>query len=280
MTAKPISLSQPRPAQPRRWSNLAFAGAAITLAAAPALGQELSSKLGIAKDMGAVLWTAQAEGGEGGEAGAVAEAPTDVAYLAQLSIVEGHLVAARDLYRKGMVDEAVGLSYHPEAEMMDDVRAALGAHNVPDITPAMTAFSQAMEKDAPLPEIDAALAAAQAAIATAAGPETDELRTRFDAIALVLGAAASEYAGSIEGGSVSDVMAYHESHAFIAVARNLATGLAAIPATKAAADKALAALDSTDEAYGDMSSTTLEARDPAILLAVAARVELIASSVR
>ncbi len=70
----------------------------------------------------------------------MAEASPEVAYLAKLAIVEGHLIAARDLYRKGLVDEAVGLSWHPEAEMMDDVRADLAAHRVPDVTPAMAAF--------------------------------------------------------------------------------------------------------------------------------------------
>lgn len=279
MTSKPTPPleGQPRAVTPRRWSGLA-AGSMIALATAPALAQGLP--ITAPASQGGWLWLAQAEGGEGGEAGAVEGANADVAYLAQLAIVEGHLVAALDLYRKGMVDEAVGLSYHPEAEMMDVVRESLAAHGVPDVTPAMTAFSAVMEARAPLPEVEAALAAAQAAFAAAAAPEADEVKVRADALVLVVRAAAHEYEESTEGGVVGDVMAYHEAHAFIDVARALATTLAADPTAKAGAEKVLVALDGAAEAFGDMTGTALEAKDPAILMAVAAKVELALSSVR
>jgi hypothetical protein len=269
--------AQPRAVHPRLWQGLATSGA-IALATVPAWSQGMAT--GTPMPGGGMLILAQAEGGEGGEAGAVEGANPDVAYLAQLSIVEGHLVAALDLYRKGMVDEAVGLSYHPEAEMMDVVRESLVAHGVPDVTPAMTAFSATMEAGAPLPEVEAALAAARAAFAAAAAPEADEVKVRVDALVLVVRAAAHEYEESTEGGVVGDVMAYHEAHAFIEVARNLATALAADPAAKAQSEKVLVALEGAAEAFGDMSGPTFEAKDPSILLAVAARVELALSSVR
>jgi hypothetical protein len=269
-----------RPTQPRLWRTLALASATVTLATMPASAQNPVAPFANAPAQNATLWLAQAEGGEGGEAGAVANAPPAVAYLARLAIVEGHLRAALDLYRKGLVDEAVGLSYHPEAEMMDDVRADLAAHGAADITPAMSAFSATLETAAPLSEVEAALAAVHAAIAAAMAPQADDLRVRFDTVTAVLRAAASEYASSTEGGSVGDEMAYHESHAFIATARSLVTDLASLPAAKGAADRALAAMSEADSAFGDMALTTYQVRDPAILLAVAARVELIASTVR
>jgi hypothetical protein len=274
------TFAQPRSTQPRLWRSLALASATVTLATMPALAQNKAVPLAQIPAHDATLWLAQAEGGEGGEAGAVASATPDVAYLARLAIVEGHLRAALDLYRKGLVDEAVGLSYHPEAEMMDDVRADLAAHAAADITPAMTAFSATLEAAAPVPEVEAALAAVQSAIAAAMAPKAGDLRVRFDTLTALLRAAASEYASSTEGGSVGDVMAYHESHAFIATARSLAAELALVPAAKDAADRALAAMAEADGAFGDMSLATYLVSDPAILLAVAARVELIASSVR
>jgi hypothetical protein len=274
------TFAQPRSTQPRLWRSLALASATVTLATMPALAQNKAVPLAQILAHDATLWLAQAEGGEGGEAGAVASATPDVAYLARLAIVEGHLRAALDLYRKGLVDEAVGLSYHPEAEMMDDVRADLAAHAAADITPAMTAFSATLEAAAPVPEVEAALAAVQSAIAAAMAPKAGDLRVRFDTLTALLRAAASEYASSTEGGSVGDVMAYHESHAFIATARSLAAELALVPAAKDAADRALAAMAEADGAFGDMSLATYLVSDPAILLAVAARVELIASSVR
>ena len=277
MTIRPIGTpeNQPRIVTPKRWQGLAV-GSAIALAAAPVLAQV---PVTAPAHQGGMLWLAQAEGGEGGEAGAVEGANADVAYLAQLAIVEGHLVAAMDLYRKGMVDEAIGLSYHPEAEMMEELRASLAVHGVPDVTPAIAAFSAALESGGPAADVEAALAAAQAAFAAAAAPEADELRVRADALVLLLRAAAHEYEESAEGGVVGDIYAYHEAYAFIEVARTLATALGADPAAKPAADKALTALDGATEAFGDMSKAELEAKDPAILLAVAAKVELALSSV-
>ena len=276
-----MTQNSPRLTTPRLWRNLAMASAAVGLSAAPLAAQLAPLQVTIPSlDQGARLWTVQAEGGEGGEAGAVAGASQEVAYLAQLSIVEGHLVAAAQLYRNGQVEDALGLSYHPEAEMMDAVRESTAAHGVADITPAMQAFSAALEAKAPMAEVEAALAAVSAAVAAAQAPEAADVKVRAEALARLVKAAASEYGGSIEDGKVSDVMAYQESHAFLEVARVLAVGLQKEAASEKAATRILDALKAADEAYGDIAKPEVEARDPAILLAVAARVELIASSVR
>lgn len=269
-----------RPIQPRPWRALALASATVTLASMPSFADPQSPALTKAANMGATLWLAAGEGGEAGESGAVSDVSDDVAYLARLSIVEGHMVASFDLYAKGLVDEAIALSYHPEAEMMDEVRASLTAHDTTDITPSMTAFSQALESGATADQARAALAGVQAAIAAAAAAEADEYRTRFDAVIALVRAAASEYADATEDGVVGDVMGFHEAHAFIEVARNLISDLAATPDTQAAAQKVLAALQGADEAFGDMTTAAPVAGDPGILLAVAAKVELAASSVR
>lgn len=260
-----------RLATPRRWNSLVLTTAALGLVpmADIAFAQVAPQD--------AQIWLV-AEGGEGGEAGAVVDASADVAYLGQLGIVEGHMRAARDLYAKGQVDEAIGLSYHPEAEMMDAVRDTLTAHKVPDITPAMTAFSQKMEAGAPLAEVEAALVAVQKAIDVAMAALADDTRVRFDAVVLLLSAAAHEYAGSIENGAVTDAMAYQESYEFIAIAKDWLTELAAV--NPKVADKAIAALAATAEAYGDMTGAELKAGDPAVLAGVAAQVELYVSQVR
>ena len=284
-------MRDPRPARPRRWSGLALAGASVgigvvTLPAFAQIAQVPVITLAQPSDVGpnARLWMVQTEGGEGGEsgkAGYAADGSTDAGYLAQLSIVEGHLLAALDLYRIGMRSEAISLSHHPEAEMMDEVRAAIAAHGATDITPAMKAFSAAMERTAPPEAVEAALETVRAAIAAAAAPEAGELRARFDALTLLGRAASEEYAGSTEGGSVGDVLAYFEAHAFLVTGKRLAEALAQLEQTKPAAEKALAALAGGDEAFGDMTgASAFLIADPAILRGVAARLELIASSVR
>jgi hypothetical protein len=271
----------PRPAQPHTWRAATLTGAAVTLAVSTAAMADMPRVPNLTAPA-TQLWLAQAEGGEGGEAGAIAGALPEVAYLAQLAIVEGHLAAAALMYRKGLVDEAVGLSYHPEAEMMDEVRETLSAHDVPDITPSMTAFSEAMERGATPDEVDLALADVSAAVAAASRQDATAHRTRFDAIVVLLRAAAHEYSESTESGVVDDITPYHEAYGFVSVAKALAQGLStdADPAAAAAATRVLSALTDADEAFGDLTTGAPVAREPAILLSVAARVELIASSVR
>ncbi len=272
-------MTSPRTTTPRRWTTLA--AASVSLAVASPLPAEVRlPKLAIytPQQQDARLWQVQAEGGEGGESGAVAGIDADIAYLAQLAIVEGHLIAAAALYRNGMKDEAVGLSYHPEAEMMDTVRASLVTHKAKDITPQMQTFSAAMEAGEPQMAVDAALEQVRATIDAARAVEASAIKTRFAALTVLTKAAASEYAGSLKDGKVEDIMAYNEAHAFVLVARDLATGLQE-PAEKQSM-RILQVLKAADDAFGDLTSATPEARDPAILAAVAARVELIASQVR
>ena len=274
---------QPRPAQPRRWTSSLAVGATITLAAMPALAATANRPAPISlATPDTQVWLAQAEGGEGGEAGATADLSPDIAYLTQLALVEGHLRAAALLYEKGQPDEAIGLSYHPEAEMMDEVRANLAAHGAADITPAMTAMSQAMEAGADLATVTARLGDLHALIAAATAPEDEKVRTRFDAIVALTKAAAHEYEESLGTDAVEDVMAWHEAWAFLQIARDLATALSALPDAKAAAAgaKIVTALDAAAPAFGDLMAATPLVGDPGILLAVAGRVELAASQVR
>lgn len=292
----------PRPAQPLRWTSLALAGATAGLAAAgPGLAQAPGVALpGLQAPLAPLVLVdsqggeggeaatpappsaAGAEGGEGGEAGAVANLPASVGYLSQLGIVEGHMRAAVMLYSKGQVDDAVALSYHPEAEMMDAVRESLTAHGAADITPAMTALSEAMEATAAADVVAARLADVTAAIAAAEAVEADETKTRFAALVVLVKAAAAEYASAVADGQVTDLMAYHESYAFLQVATERAAALAALPDARAAAAGARigAVLQDATTVFGDMSAAEPVAGDPGALLAVEGRVELAASQVR
>ncbi|WP_323005809.1 hypothetical protein [Pseudorhodobacter sp.] len=270
-----MTKTPPRPVSPRQWTGLLLTTTAL---GASVLGAEAR----IAPPAGATdqtVWLAQAEGGEGGEAGAVAGVDADTAYLVRLAIVEGHLLAAAALYKAGMVDDAIGLSYHPEAEMMDDVRSTLAAHGRDDFTPLMLAFSTAMEDGATVDAMQTALAAFQDEVDAAIIADSPDAKKRFAVAVAVLKAAAAEYAGSIEGAEVTDVLAYHEAQAFVQVARNLLAGPQNDPKVADLAARALAAMEAADAAFGAANGAFV-ANDPAILLAVAARVELVSSQVR
>ncbi len=271
----------PRPTQPRRWTSLAIAS--VTLAtAAPALAYQHRQTPPVTLSVPeARLWLVQDQGGEAGEAGITDNATSDAAYLAELLIIEGHMLAARDLYARGQAAEAVELSVHPQEEgSLAALVTDILAHNAPDPTAAIAAFTATMQNAAPQAEVDAALAAVSQAFATAAAVEDDQVRARFDAVVLLLKAAAGEYAAAIEGGTVTDAMGWHEAYSFVALARLRMQGLAALPLSAKAAPKAAAAMDEAQAAFGDIMAPTLLAGDPEILASIAARVELIASSVR
>ena len=100
---------------PRRWTSLAIAGTAISFAAAPLQAQDL---LHNGPDR---IWLAQAEAGEGGEAGILAERDDDAAYVAALGFIEGHLRVGVALYEAG----AGRHGYHPyEASAGRDLRGS------------------------------------------------------------------------------------------------------------------------------------------------------------
>jgi hypothetical protein len=221
------------------------------------------------------VWLVSAESNETALKGVAPEAD----YLLGLAIVEGHLVAANALYAQGLADEAIGLSYQPEPELMDEVRAALAAQGQEDFTPAMQVFSEIIEGGAAATEAQAALLAFQAAVDAAIKADVRSAKTLFVVTIAVLQTAAAEYAGSIKDGTVTDVIAYHQAQAYVDVARkmiSIAGGDAKLDALLA---RTVAAMDPAAEAFG-ISNGTFIANDPAILLAVAARVELIGSQLR
>lgn len=262
---------------PRLWRGLALAGAAAGLAAAqPALAEVSFGSGG-----GAVperIWLAQAEGGEGGESGAVAEASPEAGYLARLLIVEGHLLAAVTLYGQGQVDDAVGLSGHPEAEMMDEVREALATHGAADFSDAMARLTEVMAAGAPLAEVQAALAEVRGGIAAAA--EGAQAKARFGALVALLRAAGVEYQGSIEGGTVADLITWNEALGFVQAGQPVAAALAADadPVVAKAGAKAVAALAEAAALFGDGAAPV--AGDPAVLAGAAASIELAAYPVK
>ena len=274
-------MKTPRQTQPFRWGALAATvtlAASPSLAAFPALGVQNMPRITLATPN---FWLAQDQGGEAGEAGITANASTDAAYLAELAIIEGHMLAARDLYAKGLKDEGVALSRHPQEEgTLDALRKDIAAHDAADPSDAVNAFAAAMVAGSDQAAVDAALAAVSDVFAAAAAVEDDKVRARFDAVVLLLKAAAGEYEASIENGSVTDVMGWHEAFSFTAIARRNLSDLAAVEPSAKAANKAIAALIGTDAAFGDPTATPPLAGDAQILLTVAARVELIASSVR
>ena len=278
-----------RPLAPRILGGLLLVGStaglvgpsvAFPLRPSPAISTQGPTAKALGGPLGsqARLWLAQAEGGEGGEAGAVADAPADLAFLARLHIVEGHLRGAVALYHDGFVDEAIGVAYHPEAEMMDQVREDLAARGLADFSGYLAAIGAAMEAAAPVETVDVAMAKLAEAIKAAAAPDHRAKRLRADALVLLLRAAASDYATAVATRDAIDLVPFAEARGFVITARDRATELAseADPEVAAAGQKMVTALADAESLF----QGTPTAGDPSILLATAARIELAASGVK
>ena len=110
--------------------------------------------------------------------------------------------------------------------------------------------------------------------------QADQVRARFDGVVLLLKAAADEYQASIKDGAVQDIMGWHEAWSFVGLARATLQDLTAVALSAKAAPRALKALEAVDAAFGDPAAAVPLAGDGQLLLTVAAKVELIASSVR
>ena len=268
----------PRPTQPRVWTSLALA--TVTLAASPAVADLRPAPVTLAMPQ-ARIWLAQAEGGEAGEAGITAEAPEDSAYLAELMIIQGHMQAARDLYAMGEKDKAVELSKHPQEEgTLAALQAQIAKYQAQDVADEIAALTDTMAKGAAQADVDLALSQVDQAFAAAASVKDTEVRARFDAVVLLVKAAAGEYQDAITDGKVEDIMGWHEAWSFIDIARAQLQDLAGQPLAAKAAPKALKALEDVNPAFGDPMAAVPLAGDAQILLGVAAKLELIASSVR
>lgn len=261
---------------PKRMTTLLLAGTAAGVAfsgpgqAATGLSWDMPSNLnqGIVHVSG--------EGGEAGESGAIKNVSPDAAYITRIGLVEGHLIAAQVLYERGMTDEAIGLSGHPEAEMMDEVRDSLAQRGAADFSDALEHVGQVMAEGASPVETRAALEALHQAVTEAEAAGNPPLRARFDAITALTQAAARGFAAATADGTVEDVFGYHESLGFLKVAQDMAAQLATSsdPAVAEAATRTLAALEPTMAEYGDITSATLNLGDPSVIFGAAAKVEL------
>jgi hypothetical protein len=160
------------------------------------------------------------------------------------------------------------------------LQAEIAKNQAQDVTDEIAAFTDTMAKGAPQDAVDQAAAQVAQAFSAAASVKDTEIRARFDAVVLLVKAAAGEYQASITDGKVEDLMGWHEAWSFIDIARAELTDLSSQPLSAKAAPKALKSLGEVDAAFGDPMAAVPLAGDPQILLGVAAKLELIASSVR
>ena len=280
MTArKPDTPFAPRVVAARRWHSLAVAGATVGLVVGTSAIAEQAAPVAI--------WLAQStvEGGEGGEGGAAPDAQTeaeaDAGYLAALGRIEGYLRVGMALYGGGLADMAKTHMKRPTDKIYADLEPALAERDVAGFADALTALATAVETAAPLAEVTPAFETVLAALAAARSAESGP-RHAFDALILITRDAAEDYGAGVVDGKIVDLHEYQDAWGFMQAARAMAEALRASddPQTKAAADKALAAILATDAAFAGLAPEGTVPGDATVFQGAAARIEFAALSVK
>ncbi len=273
-------MTQPKPAdprvvQPRLWTGLALAGAALGFASAPLRADDAAPFIAGGPER---LWMAQSEGGEGGEGGAaVVDAEGQaLSLVAQLGLIEGALRAGSDLALAGQSEAAAAHVADLIKDNYDPAEAALKAAQAPLFEPALTAAISAIVDGKAPDEIGSATDAALAGIAAARAVDAGEPREWFDAILFLTRKAGEEYSKGVKEGKLADAGEYQESWGNALAARALASELvrSADAKVKAAADAAVKSLDEVNAAYGGILGDGPLSGDESLFASAAARIEL------
>ena len=212
---------------------------------------------------------------EGEGEGATSGLEADVAFLTGLAFMEGHLRAGLALYQAGDLAAAKTHMGHPIEEKYGAVADRLAALGHDDLRATISVLAAAAEAEKPLEEVTALFEKVR---------ETHEdVRTGFslkDQLASYVAltrVAADEYTVAVAGGTLSNLHEYQDAWGFIRVIETEAAELAEGDEAAIAA-ALLEQVGAMNAAFGDLQGSGSYEKDPAILYAAAARMELAALS--
>jgi len=217
----------------------------------------------------------EGEGGESEGEGAANDgdpATDDAEYIYQLGLVQGHLIAFRELYALGETDMAATHAKHPESELYAALAPAFAARSKPGFADELDALVAAGEEDG---DMDAAYADAIAAI-EAHIPDAD-VKNYLLAAAKMAETAAEEFDIGVEDdGAISNAHEYQDAFGFLVSARNIVSMAQADTVDESEAVGV--AQEQIEIALGAFDELTASSTDgaPSTLYGAAARIEIAA----
>ena len=262
---------------PRRWTGLALAGTAISLAAVPLQAQDM---VPTGPDR---IWLAQAEGGEGGEggeSGVIAERDDDAGYVAALGFIEGHLRVGVALYEAGQAEMAITHMKHPQDEIYADLAPLLAERGAEAFDTQLTTLASAVESGASVEEVQAAFAAVLHEVEEAT--EATSPKMQLDALVLMTRTAAEEYAIGVVDGQIGNLHEYQDAWGFVQAVRARATELANSPdaSVAAAALKVTETLTPVDAIFAGLAPEGAVPGTADVLFGAAAQMEFAVLAVK
>lgn len=203
----------------------------------------------------------------------------NVAYVAQLMLMRGHLQAGVALYEAGEQAMAATHMKHPQDELYADLLPAFEARGFEGFADALDALAVAVKGGAPEPEVEMKLAAARAGIDAAVARANAGPRETLLAAAEVLRTAGEEFDEGVDNGIVVNAHEYQDAYGFMTtvvdyLGRYDAGGGTADAAVAQARDIAATALQVAPGVMPPKRVTT----SSATIYAAAARLESIAQA--
>ncbi|WP_116368778.1 hypothetical protein [Parahaliea mediterranea] len=263
------------------WSSLSLAA----LVGGTTLGAAAADELQAAAAADAGQATAAGGEGEGeGLAQNVDPATDNVAYLAQLGLMRGHLLVGLALYREGHIDHARMHMKHPKSELYADMEPAFKARGSAGFADQLTTLAKAVESDDSSAEaVEAAYAAVLEGI-SAAEARVGALppATRLGVVVKLLRTAGEEYAIGVVDGKVVNGHEYQDAYGFTRTAQSLVANMDAgddadLAATQDRVNALIQGLFDANLWPGIMPPDTVSA-DASSLYGAAARIEIAALS--
>lgn len=212
-------------------------------------------------------------GGESEGAAVAADPATDdVAFLAQLALVGGHLKAFNELYHAGALDNASVHMKHPESELYAALIPAFEARGTDGFAGELRALADAMTANA---GVDDAYADLKSAIRS----EYPTVTTKEGllAISAVTRVAADEFDVAAEDdGTITNVKEYQDAYGFLSVAKEILEGSSpSSDAEHAAVDETKAQIDTLLAGFTGWTPETTSMK-PSAIYGAAARIEIAA----
>lgn len=142
-------------------------------------------------------------------------ATDNIAYIAQLMVMRGHLQAGAALYEAG--DQAMAATHmkHPQDELYADLVPAFEARGFEGFADALDALAAAVKSGASSAEVAAKLDAARAGIDEGVARVQAGPRETLLAMAEVLRTAADEFDEGVDNGIVVNAHEYQDAYGFM-----------------------------------------------------------------
>jgi hypothetical protein len=159
------------------------------------------------------------DAGEGGEAGALARLPPELAFAVRIALLRGHLLVGDELVKQQQWNAALPHFLHPTEELYGDIQGELAGYNVPPFDAALKALAEVVKAR----KGGADYAKALKRVNDALGAADVGMKARqsnwpgfvVEAAVEALKTASGEYQAAIVGGRIAKPVEYQDARGFV-----------------------------------------------------------------